>query len=480
MLFRSLGPMPGVPNAYEACVFTFGICQAGGAGKVLAEWVMHGQTEWDMWAVDPRRFTGFEKQDYCIAKGMETYGHEYAVHFPTHACPAGRDQKHSPVHDHIMALNAQMGAYNGWERANWYALKGDDVSEAASRTFARHGPWFEAVKQECLAVRDAAGILDLPGFSRFRLNGEGARAWLSGLMTGVVPKPGRIGLGYFADHKGRIVTEMSIMALGADSFFLITAAVAQSHDFEWLKNHMPHGAAFTLNDVTDGFSCQILSGPKSRDILSGISTGDLSLPWLTHQSAQIAGHWCQLVRVSFAGELGWEIHSKIEDTAAIYDAVVEAGAPHGLKPFGMFALNSMRLEKSYRAWKGDLSTDYTVLQGGLERFIKWEKPEFIGKAALASEKQHGVTKRFVTLIIEAGDNDAPYMSTLWHDGKVVGETTSGGWGHRTGKSIALGMLKSDLAIPGTELEVEIFGERFAATVQPDAPIYDPLNERLRA
>ena len=475
-----LGPMPGVPNAFEACVFTFGICQAGGAGKVLAEWVMHDQTEWDMWAVDPRRFTGFENPDYCIAKGMETYGHEYAIHFPTHAWPAGRDQKHSAVHDRVIAQNAQMGAYNGWERANWYARAGDDTSEEGSRTFARKGPWFDAVKEECLAVRDAAGILDLPGFSRFKLEGTGARAWLSSLMTGVVPKPGRIGLGYFADDKGRIVTEMSIMALAEDFFFLITAAVAQSHDFEWLINHKPAGASFTLNDVTEQFSCHILSGPKSRAILSGITNADLSLPWLTHQSAQISGIWCQLVRVSFAGELGWEIHSKIADTPAIYDAVIAAGKPHGLKPFGMFALNSMRLEKSYRAWKGDLSTDYTVLQGGLERFIKWEKPDFIGKAALALEKQHGVTKRFVTLIVEAGENDAPYMSTLWYDSKIVGETTSGGWGHRVGKSIALGMLRTDLAVSGTALEVEIFGQRFAAIVQPDAPIYDPLNERLRA
>ncbi|MDP3524099.1 MAG: aminomethyltransferase family protein, partial [Hoeflea sp.] len=194
----------------------------------------------------------------------------------------------------------------------------------------------------------------------------------------------------------------------------------------------------------------------------------------------VAGTWCQLVRVSFAGELGWEIHTKVADTASVFDAVMEAGKAHGLKPFGMFALNSLRLEKGYRAWKGDLSTDYTVLQGGLERFVKWDKPAFIGKQALLAERQRGVSKRFVTLVIAAGDCDAPYMSTLWHGGRVVGETTSGGWGHRIGKSIALGMLRTDLTEPGTELEVEIFGERFAATVQEDAPLWDPKNERLRA
>ena len=182
-----------------------------------------------------------------------------------------------------------------------------------------------------------------------------------------------------------------------------------------------------------------------------MTDADLSLPWLSHQSCQIAGRWLQLVRVSFAGELGWELHTKVEDTAAVFDAVWAAGQKHGLKPFGMFALDSLRLEKGYRAWKGDLSTDYTILQGGLERFVKWDKPDFVGKAALQNEKQQGVKKRFVTLVVEnPGECDAPYMSTLWHDGGIVGETMSGGLGHRVDKSIALGMLRADLAVPGTD------------------------------
>ena len=476
-----LGPMPGVPNAFEACVFTFGICQAGGAGKVLAEWVTEGETEWDMWSCDPRRYTSFAAdKDYCVAKGMEVYGHEYAMHFPKHAWPAGRDRKLSPIHDRIKALGGQFKPYNGWERANWYAQPGDDVSEDATQTWNREGPWRPRIEEECRAVTEAAGILDLPGFSRFRVKGEGATAWLSTLITGKVPKPGRIGLAYFADDKGRIVTEMSVMMLAEDFFFLITAATAQWHDFEWLQKHLPEGATFTLDDVTENFSCQILSGPNSRAILAEVSDADLQKGWLTHQACQIAGRWCQLVRVSFAGELGWEIHTKVEDTAVIFDAVWEAGQKHGLKPFGMEALDSLRIEKGYRAWKGDLSTDYTILQGGLERFVDWAKPDFKGKAALEREKQQGVTKRFVLLTVEAGDCDAPYMSTLWHGGAVVGETTSGNWGYRTGKSIALGVLRADLAVAGTEIEVEIYGDRFKATVQPDGPLFDPNNERLRA
>ncbi len=475
-----IGPMPGVPNAFEACVFTFGIAQSGGAGKVLAEWITEGATEWDMWSCDPRRFTGFCDQDYCNQKGMEVYGHEYAMHFPHHEWPAARDKKQSPLHSRIAQAGAVFGAYNGWERANWFAQDADDTSAESTQTWQRSGPWEARIREECLAVRDAAGILDLPGFSRYRVKGAGAAAWLSELITGRVPKAGRIGLGYFADDKGRIVTEMSIMVLADDDFFLITAASAEWHDLEWLKRHQPADAAFTIDNVTEQFQCQILAGPKSREILAGLTEADLSQPWLTHQSAQIADSWCQLVRVSFAGELGWEIHTHApEDTSKIYDAVIVAGEPLGLKRFGMYALDSLRLEKSYRTWKGDLSTDYTILQGGMARFITWDKPAFKGKAAIEAEKAAGVSKSFVTLVVEADDCDAPYMSTIWHNGEVVGETTSGGWGHRVDKSIALGMVKAELAAEGTALEVEIFGKRYPAVVHADS-LWDPKNERLRA
>lgn len=477
-----IGPMPGVPNAFEACVFTFGIAQAGGAGKVLAEWVTKGETEWDMWSCDPRRFTSFASApDYAVAKGMEVYGHEYAIHFPRHAWPAARNRKLSPIHDRIAALGAQFNAYNGWERATWYAKPGDDTSEESTQTFTRSGPWEKRIREECLAVRDAAGILDLPGFSRFNLDGPGAAAWLETQVTGTVPKVGRIGLCYFADDHGRIVTEMSVVRHSEDLMTLITAAVAQWHDFEWLKSHMPADATFKLIDRTEEYSTQILAGPNSRKILVEVCEADLSAPWLTHQETTIAGRWAKLVRVSFAGELGWEIHTKVADTSAVFDAVWAAGQAHGLKPFGMFALDALRLEKGYRAWKGDLSTDYTILQGGLERFVKWDKADFRGKTALLNEKQQGVSKRFVTLVIDApGECDAPYMSTLWHNGTIVGETTSGGWGHRVDKSIALGMLRTDLAVPGVTIEVEIFGERLSATVQQDRPLWDPENERLRS
>ena len=473
-----IGPMPGVPNAFEACVFTFGICQAGGAGKVLAEWVTEGATEWDMWSCDPRRFTGFEDPEYCVKKGMEVYGHEYAIHFPHHSWPEGRGKKLSAVHAQTKALGAIYAPYNGWERAAWYARPGDDVSEDAQRTWHREGPWFAAVKEECEAVRDAAGILDLPGFSRFVLKGAGAAEWLAKQITGKVPSVGRLGLAYFADDKGRIVTEMSVARLAEDEMVLITAATAQSHDWEWLQRHLVAG--LSLSDHTTEWSTQILTGPKARAILAEVSNADLAKGWLTHQTARIAGAEVWLCRVSFAGELGWEIHSKVADTEAVWNAVCRAGKGHGLRPFGMFALNSLRVEKGYRAWKGDLSTDYTVLQGGLERFVDWAKPDFRGKSALAAEKQRGVTKRFATLVIEAGEQDPPYMATIWKDGAIVGELTSGYYGHRVGACIGLGMLKTEVNVPGTPVEVEIFGTLYPAVVQEDAPLWDAKNERIRA
>ena len=470
-----IGPMPGVPNAFEACVFTFGIAQGGGAGKVLAEWITEGQTEWDMWSCDPRRYTDYTDHDYCVAKGMEIYGHEYAMHFPWHEWPAGRDRKLSPVHDKILALGGVMGAYNGWERANWFAKPGDDTSEQTTQTWKRAGPWEVRIREECEAVRDACGVLDLPGFSRFWLQGDGADDWLRGFCTGSIPKVGRMNLIYVSDRRGRILTELSCIRLGEDNFVLITAATAQWHDGELIRGSVPDSV--TVRETTTERDTLVVTGPTSREVLSGLTDADLQQGWLTHQWATVAGQKVFLIRVSFAGELGWEIHAENAAVPIIYDAVVCAGA----KPFGMYALNSLRIEKGYRAWKGDLSSDYSLLEGGLERFVKLDKPQnFSGKASILNEKQQGRKKAFASLIIDAGDCDAPYMSTLWQGDELVGQTTSGAWGYRVEASVALAMLRPDLTHPGTELEVEIFGERRRAVVQPDKPLWDPENERLKA
>lgn len=469
-----IGPMPGVPNAFEACVFTFGIAQAGGAGKVLAEWITEGQTEWDMWACDPRRYTGYTDRDYCIETGMEVYGHEYAMHFPHARWPAGKDRRLSALHSRFQDAGAQFGAYNGWERPNWYAAQGDDTSWEATQTWERQGPWAPRVAEECTAVRDACGMIAIPGFTRLKVSGHGAKAYVDSLTASRLPKPGRIGLCYFPDSRGRVLTEMTVMVHSDEDVGLITAGVAQWHDGEVLSRNAPEG--ITVSDHSDQVECLIVTGPKAREILAPLTDADLSRSWLSVlEGVTLLGRAVTLVRVSFAGELGWEIHMAPADAPAIWDALREAG----VKPVGMWALNSLRIEKAYRAWKGDLSTDYTLLESGLERFIDWSK-EFPGKAALEAEKARGPKKRFTVLKVEARDCDAPYMSTIWHEGQIVGETTSGDWGHRVNASLSLAMIRSDLAQEGQTLEVEIYGERVKATVMGDGPVWDAANERIRA
>jgi dimethylglycine dehydrogenase len=471
-----IGPMPGVPNAFEACVFTFGICQAGGAGKVLAEWVTAGGTEWDMWSCDPRRFTGWEDPAYCVAKGMEVYGHEYAMHFPMARWPAAPDRRLSPVHDRVRALGGVMAPYNGWERAAWFARPGDDTGWQATQTWARSGPWEARIAAECAAVRDGVGVLDLPGFTRLRLVGPGAAAHVASLSASRLPGPGpgKVGLLYFPDHRGRIVTEMTCMVHSEAEVGLITAAVAPCHDADWLRRGLPAGVV--IEDHTEAVNCFIVTGPRSRDLLAGLCDADLSAPWLSAQervrfgSAEVA-----LLRVSFAGELGWEIHAARSDAPAIYDALLAGGAV----PFGMRALDSLRIEKGYRAWKGDLSTDYSLLEGGLERFVDWSG-SFPGKAALAAEKQRGSAKRFVALKVGACDCDPPYMANVWVDGRIAGEVTSAAMGYRVGHVVALAMLRADAAVPGRAVEIEVFGQRVPAEVAGFGALWDPRNERLRA
>ena len=471
-----IGPSPGLTNVYEACVFTFGIAQGGGAGKVLSEWVSEGYTEWDMWSCVPRRFTDYTDKDYCAAKAAEVYGHEYAIHFPFHSWPAGRDKKQSPNHQTIINNGGQLGAYNGWERANWFAKDGDDTSENSTQTWNREGPWFSRVREECLAVNRNVGVLDLPGFSRFKVEGPGASEFLLSKISGNLPAIDRMNLAYFPDERGRVLTEMSIMRHDLNKFTLITAGAAQWHDYEILKLGINKNQNVEVSDITNDWTCLIVTGPNSRSLINSISNADLTLPWLSLQNAKIENKQILLARVSYAGELGWEIHAKNEDMSLIYEKVLSEGAT----PFGMFALDSLRVEKGYRAWKGDLSTDYSLLESGLERFIKFDKKEvFPGKQSLLSEKQRGAVKKFVSMIIKDNVCDAPYMSTIWHDGKIIGEVTSGAYGHRVIASIALGMVKTDLAISGQTVSIDIFGNNFPAIIQNSGPLWDPSNEVLK-
>lgn len=470
-----IGPMPGVRNAFEAHSFTFGIAQGGGAGKVLSEWIMHGCTEWDTWSVDSRRYTDYADRQFCLGKALETYGHEYSMHFPHREWPAERNKKTSPNHDRLVSDGAQMGVYNGWERANWFAKEGDDTFEEATLTWDRNGPWEVRIREEVEAVRDGVGVIDMCGFSRFALSGAGAAEWLRGRIAGALPKVGRMNLIYFSDERGRVLTEMSCIRHGEDTFTLMTAAAAQWHDFEMLSASLPQ--TLTLSDQTKDVTTMLVTGSKSRDLLGEISNVDLSLGWLTHQTAKIAGKTASFARVSFVGELGWEVHVPTDEAAAVYAAVREAGA----NPFGMYALNSMRIEKGYLTWKGDLSSDYSLLETGLHRFVRLEKPQdFPGKTALSKEAEVGLSRGIATLVVEPCEQDAPHMAAVFANGERVGEVTSSAYGYRVDAAIAIAMINASATEPGTEVEIEVYGKRLKATVQADAALWDPENTRLRA
>lgn len=477
-----IGPMPGVPNAYEACVFTFGIVQAGGAGKIAAEWIVEGETEFDSWAVDPRRFTDHVTEDYALQTAIQIYSHEYAMHFPNMTWPAGREAKTSPTYPLLAAKGAEFGAYNGWERANWFPLIGDETGTATSY---RRQHWFDRVKDEVRHVSDHVGVLELPGFSRFEVKGEGAADWLRTMITGNLVKPGRIGLVYFASPKGKVVTEMSLTRFSENHFWLLTGAGAYWHDRDWLVQNLPDDGSVTIEDVTTRWTAFVITGPKSRDVMNALSEQGFendTFPWLTHQPIEIGMARGQAIRVSYAGELGWEVHVPMEYAYQTYQRILQAGADAKIRDFGMFALDSMRLEKGYRAWKGDLSSDYTMLESGLSRWVNFKKPDFIGKAALEAEAAEGSTTSFVTLIVEEAPGDeaceAMYLSSIFAKDERVGLVLSSGYGHRTARSIALVAIDTAYAEEGTRLEIEIFGARRKAIVAPDA-LYDPENERLK-
>ena len=479
-----IGQMPGVPNAFEACVFTFGIVQAGGAGKLLADIIVEGEPESDSWAVDPRRFTNHVDEVYTEAKALETYSHEYAMHFPHIQWPAGRKAKMSPLYDTLEAAGAEFGSYGGWERADWFPAEGDETGPANSYD-RQH--WFDRVGEECRHVAEHAGILELTGFSRFVIKGEGAADWLRGLVTGGLPKVGRIGLVYFASPNGRILTEMTATRVAEDEFLMMTGAGAYWHDHDLLSFALPEDGSVTVTDVTADLATLLLTGPKAPAIMAEL-TGEAmdhgNFAWLSHRRASIAGIDVTAIRVSFVGEAGWELHCKMDDVKALYDAVWAAGTPHQLGNFGMLAMDSMRLEKGYRAWKADLTSDYTMLESGLGRWVNLKKDDFVGKAALQAEHQAGAKQTFITLTLDDPTDAEPfgeavYLSTVQINGNDAGLVVSAGYGHRVGKSIAMAVVDSKMLEAGGSFTVDVLGrERAAQRVEGDV-LYDPTNERMK-
>ena len=479
-----IGQMPGVPNAFEACVFTFGIVQAGGAGKLLADIIVEGEAETDSWAVDPRRFTDHVDTAYTAAKAVETYSHEYAMHFPQIQWPAGRKAKMSPLYDRLEAAGAEFGSYGGWERADWFPKAGDERHPADS--YDRQG-WFDTVGAECRHVAEHVGILELTGFSRYLVKGDGARNWLSSLITGNLPKPGRIGLIYFASPKGRILTEMTATCLSDDEFMLMTGAGAYWHDFDLLSFALPADSAISISDMTRDFATLLVTGPKAPALLGDVIGSDLSsgaFPWLSHQKVKIAGVETTAIRVSFAGEAGWELHCPMQDVVKVYDAIIEQGNAHQLGHFGMLALDSMRLEKGYRSWKSDLTSDYTMLESGLERWVNFGKDDFTGRTALMAEHQAGAKRQFVTLTVDDpadGETfgEAVYLSTVLVNDAPAGLVVSAGYGHRVGASIAMAVIDTEVLVDGAAVAVDVLGRTRHAQIVEGNALYDASNTRLK-
>ena len=476
-----IGPEPGLRNFFHCNTFSFGITQGGGAGKALAEWVVHGQTEWDLWSLDRRRYGDYATTEYTVAKAIEVYQNEYASSFPYEERPAGRPLRTSPLYETLKAKGARFGARGGWERAVYLDLKGDIPADTHS--FRRENVWHGAVAEEVKAVRERVGVLDLPGFTKYELKGPGAAKHLDYLSCSKLPGQGRVSLAYALTPTGKLWSEFTITRLGEDHFYIISAAIAATHDMDLLRQGLPEGSPISVTDVTADFGTLIVAGPRSRDVLGQVTKADLSnagFPWLTAQYIETVTGRCLAMRVNYVGELGWELHAPVDQLPALYAAIWAAGAAYDIRDFGLYAMDSLRVDKCYRGWKSDLESGYTPLEASLDRFVDVKKPDFIGKEALAAEHARGAAQRFVPLIFDDdGDAESPYCAQVFDGDNNVGLTTSGVWSHTLKKSVALAYVKADKAAPGTKLQVNVLGTMRSATVHAE-PLYDPKNERLRA
>lgn len=475
-----IGKIPGVRNAYACLGLRAGIGEGGGLGKILAEIMIYGESEWDSWVLDPRRFTAYATPHYTALKAIEEYQREFIFHRPNEYRPAGRPAKTTPLYEVFKAKGAYFGYIAGWERALYFNDPQHPVEHVPS---FRHSTFFDLVGEETRAVRERAGITEITGFTRFELSGPKAAAFLDSMSTNRLPKVGRVGLAYFCSENGHIVSEATITRLAKDRFWLLSAAAAEYHDLQWLSERLP-AEGVQLTNLTSRHTTLHLAGPRSRDILAQVTDAPLdnkSFRWLSAQTITIGFSQVLAIRVSFTGELGYELHMPTPYVTTVYNHLVEAGKAYDMLHFGLLATESMRLEKCYHAWKADLSTEFTPLETGLERFVELDlnkKGDFLGRDALLKQHTEGVNKRFVALIVENDIADAHQGDPIYAADELIGVVTSGGYGHTIGKSIALGFVPTQYATPGTTLAISIIGQRSPATVVTQ-PIFDPNHERPR-
>lgn len=476
-----IGPAWDRKNLWLNEGHSFGITAAGGAGWQLAEWIVDGAPTIDMLGVDPRRFGDYCSKAYLRKKNEEAYRNVFTIHFPDEEREDARPLRTAPCYDRLKDLGAVFGQKFGWERANWFAPEG--VPQEDDWSF-RRSKWFEHVGNECRNVAENVGVLDMTAFAKCQISGPGAAEWLDHLMANRIPKkPGRVNLCHALNQYGGVRSEFTILRNPDDSFYLVSAGALERFDHDYLKKKLPADGSVRFDHITNQIGVLVVAGPKSRELMQRVSDADFSneaFPWLSARQIDIGHAGSTVARVNFVGELGWEIHHPMEMQNHVFDTLMAAGRDLGVKPFGIRAMDSLRLEKSYRLVGTELSIEYAAYESGLHRFVHPNKGDFIGRDALLEWKDKGFKNAFVTLEVhDTTDADALGNNPIFLNGEPVGRATGGGYGFRLRKSLALGMVRPDLAEVGTELEMDILGTLHKVTVIPESP-YDPENEKLRA
>lgn len=483
-----LGETPEVRGLFVGAGFNaYGISAGGGFGMALAHWMAEGEPPHDLWASDIRRFSAVQRSDRAVtARGLEGQGRHYKVHFPYEDVHAGRPLRRSPLYDRLRAKGAVFGEKSGWERANWFAPEG---VEPADRPSFGTQIWRPHVAEEHKCARERAVLFDLSSFAKGLLVGRDAEPILQGLACcDMALRPGRIRHTLMLNRRGGIETDMTVARLSERQFYLVTGSAFATHDFGHIRRAIPTDADAELIDVTSGFGVLALMGPRSRDILRSVCEHDLgnaAFPFGTLQEVIVAGAPVRALRITFVGELGWELHVPSDYVATVYDALVAAGAPHGMRDAGYRALDGLRLEKAYKAWAADIGPDFTPYEAGLSYAISWTKSApFVGRDALLAQRGQPLGKRMVTFTVDDPDVLLLGRETIYRNGERVGWLTSGGFGHTVGKPIGLGYLRvpggiTDGFVGSGDYELEVATERVAARAHLGA-LHDPDGLRIKA
>jgi len=475
-----IGPAWDLDNFWLSEGHSFGITAAGGAGWQLAEWIVEGEPTIDMLGVEPRRFGDYATKNYLIKKNEEAYSHVFIIHYPDEERPACRPLRTAPCYERMKDRGAVFGQKFGWERPNFFAP--DGMAQEDDWSF-RRSKWFEAIRREVANTTENVGLLDMTAFAKCRLSGSGAETFLDGFVANNLPsKAGGIVLAHALNQNGGIHSEFTIRRETDGSFYLVSAGALQRLDHDYIRKHMPNDGSVQFTPLTGAIGVLVLAGPKARQLLERVTTTDLSneaFRWLTAQDIVVGEAPVNAMRVNYVGELGWELHHPIEHQNDIFDALFAAGESLKIKPFGIRAMDSMRFEKSYRMVGAELSIEYSAYESAMDRFIKPDKGDFLGRDALLAWKERGHENVLVTLEVhDVEDADALGNNALTKDGKLIGRATGGGYGFRLGKSLALGMVDPQFAEEGTTFEIEILGKIHPVTVTIESP-FDPNQERLR-